>query len=88
MHSGTPVCRIRILALGVVAASMTCSNAFAAGSFQTQPAFPKVYTAGVAIRTPSVSLPSLSAHDLVGGCGRGRVRDAGTHKCLGPGDIR
>jgi hypothetical protein len=37
---------------------------------------------------PSVSMANLSAHDIVGGCGRGRTRDPHTHSCRGPADIR
>jgi hypothetical protein len=35
---------------------------------------------------PSPSLPQLSPHEILGGCGRGRVRDAATHLCRGPGE--
>jgi hypothetical protein len=40
---------------------------------------------------PTVSragIPTLSAspRDLLAGCGRGRYRDAATHKCRGPAD--
>jgi hypothetical protein len=35
---------------------------------------------------PSPSLPQLSPHDILGGCGRGRIRDAATHRCRGPGE--
>ena len=35
---------------------------------------------------PSPSLPQLSPHDILGGCGKGRLRDAATHLCRGPGD--
>jgi hypothetical protein len=69
-----------------VPAWATCQ---AAGSFQTKPMFPdaKPVHAGM----PSVPLPSMpdvTARDLVGGCGRGRVRDPQTHGCRGPADIR
>jgi hypothetical protein len=80
--------RISLLALIVALAAATCSSSQAAGSFQTKPAFPRIVTAGVAIRTPSISVPDFSARDLVGGCGRGRVRDPQTHTCRGPADIR
>jgi hypothetical protein len=63
----------------------TWSNCEAAGSFQTRPAFA---TAGIAPSLPSVALPDASARDLVGGCGKGRVRDPQTRGCRGPADIR
>jgi hypothetical protein len=83
------MCRINLLALIVVFTAAMCSPSRAAGSFQTKPAFARVVTAGVAtIRTPSISVPDFSAQDLVGGCGRGRIRDPQTHTCRGPADIR
>jgi hypothetical protein len=66
-----------------VAGWSTCQ---AAGSYQ-RPEPRAVVQAGM----PSVPLPSIShvtAGDLVGGCGRGRVRDPQTHACHGPADIR
>jgi hypothetical protein len=86
--AGTPMSRIGFLALIVASTVATWSNSQAAGSFQTKPAFKGVVTAGVATRAPSLSVPNLSPSDLVGGCGRGRVRDPKTHTCRGPADIR
>jgi hypothetical protein len=63
-------------------AAVTWSDSQAAGSFQK----PAVVTAGVS--TPAPSVPTISPTDLVGGCGRGRVRDPQTHACRGPADIR
>ena len=37
---------------------------------------------------PMPSMPDVTAGDLVGGCGRGRIRDPHTHGCRGPADIR
>lgn len=34
-----------------------------------------------------VPTPSLSPSELLGGCGRGRYRDPGTHICRGPADV-
>lgn len=34
----------------------------------------------------SPSLPQLSPHEILGGCGKGRFRDAATHLCRGPGE--
>ena len=82
------MCRIRLLALIVACTAVMCLRSQAAGSFQTKPAFPSVVTAGVAVRIPSISVPDFSARDLVGGCGRGRIRDPQTHTCRGPADIR
>jgi hypothetical protein len=72
--------RFSSLVLIVAATAVTWSESQAAGSFQRPPV---VITAGVA--TP---VPTISAGDLVGGCGRGRVRDSQTHACRGPADIR
>ena len=80
--------RISFLVLVTAMMAITWSGSRAAGSFQTKPAFQTVVTAGVASATPTVNLPSVSAGDLVGGCGRGRVRDPQTHTCRGPADIR
>jgi hypothetical protein len=77
------MCRLLVLVLTL--AAITWSNCQAAGSFQTKPAFSKVVTAGFA---PTVTLPNVSARDLVGGCGRGRIRDPQTHGCRGPADLR
>jgi hypothetical protein len=74
--------RLSFLVLIVAVAAATWSASQAAGSFQK----PAVVTAGVASPTPSV--PNITAGDLVGGCGRGRVRDPQTHACRGPADIR
>ena len=80
------MCRIRLVIL-VMALSAGSSNGHAAGSFQ-KPPIREVVTAGVAPQLPSVTLPDVSARDLVGGCGRGRVRDQQTRGCRGPADIR
>jgi hypothetical protein len=82
------MCRIYMLVLTVALTIASWSNSEAAGSFQTKPAFQAVVTAGIAPAVPSVALPNVSAGDLVGGCGRGRVRDPQTHSCRGPADIR
>jgi hypothetical protein len=80
------MCRIRFLILVMAFMVTTWSNGQAARSFQIKPAFPeKVVTAGVA---PSITITNVSAGDLVGGCGRGRIRDSQTHGCGGPADIR
>jgi hypothetical protein len=77
--------RFAILAFAVTA--IASSNCYAAGSFQ-KPEPRTVVTAGVAPALPSVALPNVTAHDLVGGCGRGKFRDPQTHGCRGPADIR
>jgi hypothetical protein len=81
------MCRIRFAILIMAFTSTASSNSHAAGSFQ-KPPIREVVTAGVAPSLPTVTLPNLSAHDLVGGCGKGRVRDQQTHGCRGPADIR
>ena len=78
----------RVLMLAVALTVATWSSCQAAGSFQTKAAFTTVVTAGVAPALPTVSLPNISATDLVGGYGRGRVRDTASHACHGPADIR
>lgn len=82
------MCRIRFLILVIALTVPTWTNCQAAGSFQTKPAFPKVVTAGLSPPLPTITLPNVSASDLVGGCGKGRVRDLQTHGCRGPADIR
>ena len=34
-----------------------------------------------------VPTPSLLPSDFLSGCGRGRYRDSGTHRCRGPADV-
>jgi len=80
--------RIRFV-ISVIAFTIPAwSDCQAAGSFQTKPAFPKVVTAGIAPPLPTITLPDVSARDLVGGCGRGRIRDTQTRGCRGPADLR
>jgi hypothetical protein len=80
------MCHVRFIIL-VMALSTVSSNSHAAGSFQ-KPPVREVVTAGVAPQLPNITLPNVSAHDLVGGCGRGRLRDQQTQGCRGPADIR
>jgi len=79
------MCRIGLLVLVSIFTAATSATCLAAGSFQRQE--PRVLvTAGIA---PSISMPKVTAKDLVGGCGgKGRVRDPVTTSCLGPADIR
>jgi hypothetical protein len=69
------MCRIRFLILVMALTASTWSNCQAVGSFQTRPAFPNVVRADLSPPLPTITLPSVSASDLVGGCGKGRVRD-------------
>jgi hypothetical protein len=78
---------IPLLLLAMVLTAATWSDSNAAGSFQ-KPEPRVVVTAGVAPSLPSISMPNVTARDLVGGCGRGRVRDPQTQGCRGPADIR
>jgi hypothetical protein len=78
---------IRFLMLVTAFTTTSWSDCQAAGSFQ-RPEPRAVVTAGIAPSLPSISMPNLSAKDLVGGCGRGRVRDPQTHGCRGPADLR
>jgi hypothetical protein len=82
------MCGIRFPILAIALTALAWSDCQAAGSFQTRPAFPNVVMAGMARPLPTIALPTVSASDLVGGCGRGRLRDPQTHGCRGPGDIR
>ena len=82
------MCRIRFLMLVMAFTVATWSTCQAIGSFQTKPAFPKVVMAGVAPPPPALRLPDVSARDLVGGCGRGRIRNHRAHGCRGPSDIK
>jgi len=75
---------IRFLLLTTSFMAITSADCQAAGSFQ-RPEPRTLVTAGIA---PSISMPNLTANDLVGGCGKGRVRNPQTHRCLGPADIR
>lgn len=77
------MCRISLLSLIVAFTAVTWSDSQAAGSFQKPT---PVVTAGVANPVPRV--PHITAGEVVGGCGRGRVRDPQTHACRGPADIR
>ena len=78
---------IRFLMLATAFTATSWSDCQAAGSFQ-KPEPRTVVTAGIAPSLPSISMPNLSAKDLVGGCGKGRVRDPQTHGCRGPADLR
>jgi hypothetical protein len=80
------MCHIRFLILVMVLMAPTWPS-HAIGSFQTKPAFPPVAKAGMP-SVPFPSMPNLNARDLVGGCGKGRIRDQQTHRCRGPADIR
>ena len=82
------MCRIHFLILVIALTAPPWSNSQAAGSYQTKPAFGSVVTAGIAPQLPTITLPDVSARDLVGGCGKGRARDPHTHGCRGPADIR
>ena len=84
-NPATAMCRISLLMLIVASTTITWCDSKAAGSFQTKPAFPSAATVGVASPSPRTSVPTS---DLMGGCGRGRVRDPQTHGCRGPADIR
>jgi len=80
--------RISLLALIVASTGVPWSACQAAGSFQTKAAFQTTVTPGAAPAVPKVSGPNGSAGDLIGGCGKGRIRDPRTHTCRGPADIR
>jgi hypothetical protein len=83
------MCRISLLAMiAAITSVASSSDSQAAGSFQTKPAFVHVLTATPTVHShiPTISVPHFSAGDLVGGCGRGRVRDPQTHACHGPAD--
>ena len=81
------MCRLRFLVFVVALTIPTWSSSQAAGALRRPEPRPLV-TAGIAPSLPSISMPNLTASDLVGGCGRGRVRDPQSHSCLGPADLR
>jgi hypothetical protein len=76
--------RLATLAAAVLVLSMGAAHA--AGSYQTKPMFPEAAKASAG-GGPEVALPKLTPADIVGGCGKGRVRDPQTHQCRGPGDV-
>jgi hypothetical protein len=78
--------RVRFVILITALSVSTASTCQAGGTYRNGPMFPdaKVAQAGM----PSLPMPNVTARDLVGGCGRGRIRDQQTHGCRGPGDIR
>jgi hypothetical protein len=80
--------RIGFVILVTALSATTWSTCQAVGSFQTKPAFPSDTAAGDSPVLPTVTWPKISAGDLVGGCGKGRVSDAQTHVCHGSADIR
>ena len=53
------MCRIGLVGFILACLVGTCSQSQAAGSLQTKPAFPKVVTAGVSVRTPTISAPDF-----------------------------
>jgi hypothetical protein len=65
----------------VVLIAITPSLVYAKGGMRLPPPHP--VTASI---VPTITLPQLSPGDILGGCGRGRYRDAGTHRCRGPAD--
>jgi hypothetical protein len=73
--------------LGAASVAASCSGSQAAGSFQTKPAFADQMTPG-STRPPISSAPNTVPGNLIGGCGRGRIRDPETHTCRGPADLR
>jgi hypothetical protein len=84
------MCRLCTLVVIATALGMINTPGQAAGSWRKQPMFPDVVKAGPPIPTPSLhlpSLPSLSPGQVLGGCGRGRIRNLQTHSCRGPADI-
>jgi hypothetical protein len=82
------MCRISLLAPIMAFSIVGWSACQAAGSFQTKPAFQSAVVTSVTSATSSVSVPNVPVSNLIGGCGRGRVRDSQTHTCRGPGDVR
>jgi hypothetical protein len=73
--------------LAIMIALMMPTASQAAGSYQKRPIFDHLVVAGVP--KPKVTLPSFHVDpgQLLGGCGRGRIRDSQSYSCRGPGDI-
>jgi hypothetical protein len=86
--AGTAMCRIRLLLMVMAVMAFGWSNCQAAGSFQTRAAFSNVVSASYSHPQPSVSVAHANIPTIDFGCGRGRVRDAQTHGCRGPADIK
>jgi hypothetical protein len=83
--AGARMCRrIRFLVFVAALTFATWSNSQAAGALRRPEPRPLVI-AGIVPSLPSTSMPDVSAGDLVGGCGRGRVRDFQARVCRGPG---
>jgi hypothetical protein len=57
----------------------------AKGGYVRAPEPVPIAAASMVPKLPKVSIPSPKR--LLGGCGRGAIRDPQTHKCRGPGDI-
>jgi hypothetical protein len=79
--------RIRLPMLVIALTASTWSNCQAVGSFQTRPAFPGAVRADDPPLPPTIAWPNASVSTLVGGCGKGRVRDVQTRGCRGPADM-
>ena len=77
--------RVGLRVLIVALTALSASDSRAAGSFQKPQ--PQVVKAGMP-SVPSPSMPNATATEMLGGCGRGRIRDPQTHGCRGPADIR
>jgi len=77
MSSPSIICAAIVVSLSTIAVE----EANAKGTFRLQGPWPSVSVA-------NLSAPNLSAHDVIGGCGRGRTRDPHTHGCRGPADVR
>lgn len=75
-----------LFTLALLVVSSYLANA--AGSYQKRLMFDHLVIAGVprpAITFPS--LPEINPSQVLGGCGRGRIRQPLTSSCHGPGDI-
>jgi hypothetical protein len=87
---GAEASMCRLCTLAVIAAALWMMNtpSQAAGSCQKRPPFDHLVIGGVP--TPKVTLPPLpqiNPGQVLGGCGRGRIRDPQTNSCRGPGNI-
>jgi hypothetical protein len=80
--------RLGFLILVVSLAAPTWSSCQPVGSFQTKPAFPDMVRSEDSDLPAANTWPNPSPSSLVGGCGKGRVREPQIHTCRGPADIR
>jgi len=85
------MCRRLVVAIATLTAMAAVSaDALAAGAPMRKPPVPVGTTPAMAVPGPPASAPPAAVPTpgpLLGGCGRGRVRDPHTNLCRGPADV-